>query len=77
MMRNGERAASRCAGSGVLLIWQEKSDIPSHPFPQKTRERMGHPHSIFDPALLIREEQKQLQILRLRLAQKRAKLRSG
>ena len=31
---------------GILLIRQEKSDIVSHPFPQKTREWMGHPHSI-------------------------------
>jgi transposase len=29
-----------------LLIQQEKSDILSHPFPQKTREWMGHPYSI-------------------------------
>jgi DHA2 family multidrug resistance protein len=32
--------------AGQLLIRQEKSDLPSHPFPQKTQERMGHPHSI-------------------------------
>jgi hypothetical protein len=30
----------------TLLIRQEKSEIISHPFPQKTREWMGHTHSI-------------------------------
>jgi hypothetical protein len=37
----------RCASPwAILLIRQEKNGIVSHPFPQKTREWMGHPHSI-------------------------------
>jgi hypothetical protein len=38
-----------CLRMGTLLVRQNKSDILSHPFPQKTREWMGHPHCIWSP----------------------------
>ena len=39
-------ASGRVSGKGSkpLLIRREYSDILSHPFPQKTRKWMGHPH---------------------------------